>query len=230
MVDRIIAASPGRNVVDVGTGTGIAARQFRAAGCTVLGVEVDERMAELARRGGLDVEVSTFETWDPAGRTFDAVIAGQAWHWVDPVAGAAKAARALRPAGRIALFWNVFQPPPDVAGAFGKVYSRVVPNLPIVFTRATSSLDGYAPMFAKAADGIHETGEFGEPEQWRFEWERVYTRDEWLDQVPTFGGYSQLPPDKQAELLTGIGAALDTAGGRFTMRYTTAVVTAARRV
>src|SRR5918997_2475713 len=68
LVERVVAASPGPEVVDVGCGTGIAARQFRAAGCTVLGVEPDARMAEWARRGGLPVEVSTFEEWDPAGR------------------------------------------------------------------------------------------------------------------------------------------------------------------
>ena len=98
-MNRIVAASPGQAVLDVGCGTGIAARQFQAAGCQVLGVDPDERMAELARRAGLDVEVATIETWDPAGRSFDAVIAGQAWHWVDPVAGAAKAAQAVRPGG-----------------------------------------------------------------------------------------------------------------------------------
>ena len=53
LVRRIIAASPGRNVLDVGCGTGIEARQFRAAGCTVLGVEPDARMADVARRRGL---------------------------------------------------------------------------------------------------------------------------------------------------------------------------------
>ncbi len=105
-MNRIIAASPGRAVLDVGCGTGIAARQFQAAGCQVLGIDPDERMAGLARRGGLEVEVATVETWDPAGRHFDTVIAGQAWHWVDPVAGAAKAAQALRPGGRLAVFWN----------------------------------------------------------------------------------------------------------------------------
>ena len=67
-------------------------------------------MADLARRNGLEVEVAAFEAWDPAGRAFDAVIAGQARHWVDPVAGAAKAAQALRPGGRLAVFWNAFQP------------------------------------------------------------------------------------------------------------------------
>src|SRR5436305_1752366 len=92
LIDRIIAASPGCEVLDVGCGTGIEARQFLAAGCAVLGVEPDGRMAEFARGTGVDVEVATFEAWEPAGRRFDAVVAGQAWHWVDPVAGAAKAA------------------------------------------------------------------------------------------------------------------------------------------
>ena len=75
LVRRIIAASPGRNVLDVGCGTGIEARQFRAAGCAVLGGELDARMAEFARGSGVDVEVATLEAWDPAGRTFDAVTA-----------------------------------------------------------------------------------------------------------------------------------------------------------
>src|SRR5882762_1044532 len=93
LIEQILAASPGRDVLDVGCGTGTAARQFRAAGCQVLGVDVDARMAEWARAGGLEVEVASFEEWDPAGRTFDTVIAGTAWHWIDPVAGAAKAAQ-----------------------------------------------------------------------------------------------------------------------------------------
>jgi SAM-dependent methyltransferase len=41
MVERIVAASPGPDVLDVGCGTGIEARQFQAAGCKVLGVEPD---------------------------------------------------------------------------------------------------------------------------------------------------------------------------------------------
>ena len=68
----------------------------------------------------------------------------------------------------------------------------------------------------------------GDPEQWRFDWDRPYTRDEWLEQVPTFGGHSQLPPAKQQEILAGVGAALDAVGGGFTMHYTTVAVTAAR--
>src|SRR3954451_21593732 len=126
LIERI--AATGSDVLDVGSGTGIAARQLQAAGCRVLGVEPDARMAAFGRSRGVAAEVSTFEAWDPAGRVFDAVVAGQAWHWVDPVAGAAKAATVLRPGGRLALFWNAAQVPPELAEAFAAVHRPVLPG------------------------------------------------------------------------------------------------------
>jgi SAM-dependent methyltransferase len=227
MVERIVAACPGPEVLDVGIGTGIAARQFQAAGCRVLGVEPDARMAKFAQQRGLVVEVAKFEAWDPAGRAFDAIVAAQSWHWVDPIAGAAKAAQALRPGGRLAVFWNVFEPSPDVAEAFSAVYRRVMPGLPRS-PWAMPSPDGYSVLRAKAADGIRRAGGFGDPEQWSFEWERSYTRGQWLDQLPTHGDNSQLLPAKLEELLEGVGDAIDSIGGSFTIQYSTVVVTAAR--
>jgi SAM-dependent methyltransferase len=230
LVERIVAASPGPDILDVGCGTGIAARQFQAAGGKVLGVEPDARMADFARRSGVEVEVATFEAWDAAGREFDAVIAGTAWHWVDPGAGAAKAAQVLRPGGRLAPFHHVFQPPPEVMEALAKVYRRVAPDSPFNLSGqpARAALDGYQRLFAKIADGIREVGGFSDPEQWRYDWERSFTRDDWLDQMPTFGTLTQLPPDKLAEVLAGAGAAIDAMGGTVTVQYTTVAVTAAR--
>jgi SAM-dependent methyltransferase len=229
MVDRIIAESPGRDVVDAGCGTGISARLFQAAGCRVLGVDPDPRMADLARENGVDVEMAKFEEWDAAGRTFDAVIAGQAWHWVDMAAGAAKAAAVLRPRGRLAVFWNASDPPTGLREAFGAVYQRLVPDSPMAagfWSRPASAQ--YLTMCETAAGGMRQAGAFGDPQTWRFDWSRPYTRAQWLDQVPTFGGFSLLPPDVQAELLAGIGAAVDAVGGAFTMGYATLVATAAR--
>src|SRR5690348_1604677 len=65
LVERVLARSPGTEVLDVGCGTGIGARQFQAAGAAVLGVDPDERMAEFARRSGVPVEVARFEDWEP---------------------------------------------------------------------------------------------------------------------------------------------------------------------
>ena len=233
LVDRIITASPGRAnsgpyCLDVGCGTGISARLFQAAGCRVLGVDPDPRMAELARQGGTEAEVAKFEDWDPAGRTFDAVIAAQAWHWVDPVAGVAKAAAVLRPAGRLAVFWNAFDPPKDLREAFAEVFRRVLPDSPSGGFWARPAVDAYRAGCARVADVIRQAEVFGEPEEWLSYWERPYTRDEWLDLVPTTGGFTQRPEAIQTELLDGLGAAVDAAGGTFTMSYATIAATAAR--
>jgi SAM-dependent methyltransferase len=228
LIQRIIAASPGRQVLDVGCGTGIEARQFQAAGCTVLGVEPDARMAGFARGTGVDVEVATLEAWDPAGRRFDAVVAGTAWHWVDPVAGAAKAAQVLRPGGLLAPFHHVFQTPPELLDALASAYQKVAPDPPVNLQALRQALDAYQALFDKIAAGIRQAGGFSEPQRWQFHWERTYTRDEWLDQIPTQGRLNLLPPDKLADILEAVGTVIDVMGGSFTMPYTTVAATAAR--
>jgi SAM-dependent methyltransferase len=228
LVDRIVAAGPGPRVLDVGCGTGIAARQFQAAGCEVLGVEPDARMAGFARSTGVEVDVATFEDWDPAGRQFDTVISATAWHWLDPATAPAKAARVLRPGGLLAVFSHVIEPPPAVAEALATVYQRVVPDSPFQAMAPGQVKAAYQAGFGKFADGIREAGGFGEPEQWRYDWELSYTRDAWLDLLPTTGGLTRLPADGLAEVLAGVGAAIDAMGGSFTMPYTTLAVTASR--
>jgi SAM-dependent methyltransferase len=228
LVERIVAETPHRTetlrVLDVGIGTGISAAPFRQRGAEVLGVDVDERMAAFARARGLEVEVAKFENWDAAGRLFDLVVAGQTWHWIDPVAGADKAATVLRPSGRLALFWNVMQFPEPIGAAFDAVIARVLPDTPFA-NGISRGVAGYGSQLDKAADGIRAVGRFGEVEQWRFDWSRVYTRDQWLEGLPTSGGFNLLAAERLQPLLDGIGQVIETAGGSFTMGYAAMVVT-----
>lgn len=227
VVDRIVQAMPGRALLDVGCGTGIAARLFAAAGCEVTGVDPDPRMAAEARRAGLAVEVARFEDWDPGGRVFDGVIAAQAWHWVDPVAGAAAAARALKPGGVLALLWNAGEAPAQLRGQFAAVYRRTDTGLPFD-PWAQPLLSAYRAGAAKAAAGIGQAGGFAAPQQWQAGWSRAYTTAGFLDLVPTLGGHAQIPAPRLAEQLDGLGAAVDAAGGSFTMEYVTVAVSATR--
>ncbi|WP_052847738.1 class I SAM-dependent methyltransferase [Streptomyces avicenniae] len=230
LIERIAeAAAPGRAVLDVGCGTGIASRQLRAAGCRVLGVETDARMAEVARRLGDAVEVAAFEDWRPEGRVFDAVVAGQAWHWIAPAAGAVKAAGVLRPGGLLAPFWNAFAFPPELADDVAAVLERALPGAPFdVAAMARGDLGGHDALTAAAVEGIRASGAFAEPRHWRYAWELTYTRDAWLDQMPTQGAFTRLPPDALAAVLDGVGAAIDARGGVFTVRYETVAVAATR--
>lgn len=227
VAEAVLTDLPGRDILDVGIGTGISALPFRDAGATVVGVEVDPRMAELARSRGFEVEVSRFEDWEPRGRAFDAVISGQTWHWIDPVAGAAKAADVVRPGGRLALFWNVADPARDIATAFAEVYRSVDTGLP--FTPwAAPALDGNETISARTIDGINACGAFAAPARLRFDWETAITREAWLEQAPTMGGHHLIPAGAMTELLDGLGRVVDDHGGSFTMHYATIAILADR--
>ena len=165
---------------------------------------------------GLEVEVATFEAWDPAGRTFDAVVAGQAWHWVDPVAGAAKAARVLRPGGRLAVFWNVVPAPARAwREAFAAVYRRVLPDSPFsrrigdgrpwtctrrCSPRPPTGSGRRARSASRSSGGSTGSGPTPATSGWT--------------SCPPPAALTQLPPDQLAEVLAGIGAAIDAIGRR----------------
>lgn len=239
LVDRIVAAMPGWRLLDVGCGTGIEARQFRTAGCAVLGVDPDERMAEFARGTGVSVDTSTFEDWDAAGRTFDAVVAGTAWHWIDPVIGVQKAADVLAPGGLLAPFHHAQHTPPelDVAGVglpawstrSAAAYQAAAPRSMFdVDGRRRSSVELYQLLFDEVADQIRRSGRFTEPEQWEFAWQQAYTRDAWLEVLPTYGTVAALSEPERAALLEQVGARIDAMGGSFQLPFTTVAVTAVR--
>jgi hypothetical protein len=84
-----------------------------------------------------------------------------------------------------------------------------------------AALDGYRVLLTRAAHGLREAKRSTEPEQWRFEWQHCYTRDEWLDQLPTHGALTRVPPQTLAEVLRAVGAAIDGMGGSVTMAYST---------
>jgi SAM-dependent methyltransferase len=212
------------DVLDVGCGTGKVGRLFAERGRNVLGVEPDERMAVVARRHGLIVELATFETWDARDRTFDLVVAGQTWHWVEPDAGARKAAAVLRPHGRAAAFWNRSVLPDGVKGEFEAVYQRLAPD------KWESILIGNIgdSRFSATADSFRRTGSFGHPQIRTYTWSTSFTREQWLDLLPTHSDHRTLPPARLAALSDAIGDTITRLGGRFDVTFETVVVSARR--
>ncbi len=228
LVDAVVERLAGRSILDVGIGTGIAAEPFRDRGFAVLGVEPDPKMAALARAKGFVVEAGRFEDWDPAGRTFDGVIAGQTWHWVEPDAGAAKAASALHPGGRLALFWNMGVPAPEIAAEFAEIFASLDIGLPFNPWAATPHADPYGAIIDRAVAGLHATGSFGAAERLAFEWQSTTGRDAWLEQTSTAGGVNRLPRATLDALLEEMGTVIDAVGGSLVIDHTTIAAIAER--
>lgn len=226
VIASILSRSPGFDVLDVGTGTGIAARQFHEVGCRVFGIDVDERMVAVARQSGIEADVAGFETWRPAGHMFDLVASGQAWHWIDPDIGARRAADVLRPGGLLAAFWNADELPEELAQTFADIFRELAPTtLAARRWDVVSTLPGFSALCRRAADGMSATGAFRQIEQWQYPWDRSYSSDEWLELLLTMADVAELPSPTLEALTTTMGTAIEAAGGSFTIRYTTVVVT-----
>lgn len=100
-------------VVDLGAGTGRASIAMARRGWSVTAVEpgapmLDELRAAAARSGvAVATRLSTAEETGQPDAAFDLATAAQAYHWFDRPRALAEMARVVRPAGGIALFWNV---------------------------------------------------------------------------------------------------------------------------
>ena len=127
----------GARVLEIGCGTGQATGALARRGYRVLGVELGENLAELARAKTADypetrVITSSFEDWTLEEGAFELVFSATAFHWIDPEVRYSKSAKALRDGGSLALVWNRPEPHESTKGfpeALREVHHREAPEL-----------------------------------------------------------------------------------------------------
>lgn len=156
---------PGHRVVDLGTGTGVLARGFAAAGCQVTGVDIAPEMLAQARDDGVTYRVAAAEDTGLPAQAWDVVSAGQCWHWFDQPRVAAEARRMLVDGGALAICSRDYLATPgSVGGVSEELVLAYHPGWPLAAgSDSQLDVDGFDHV---EAFGFDVTVEFTH-EQWR---------------------------------------------------------------
>jgi ubiquinone/menaquinone biosynthesis C-methylase UbiE len=145
-------------VVDLGSGTGLSTRLWAGRADQVVGVEASPEMREHAERATRAENVRFVQAYAQATglpeSTADIVTCSQAFHWMEPTATLAEAARILRPGGVFAAYDYDWPPVvhPEVEAAFEEMLRRVGERR-VIGGRMRYSKDGHL-------ERIRESGQF----------------------------------------------------------------------
>ncbi len=183
-------------VADVGAGTGKLTRTVRELGAEVVAVDPDPDM--LANLRGNVVGVPTFvgraEDLPLPDASVDAVLFGQAWHWVDVPAASAEVGRVLRPGGVLGLVWNIRD-------------DRVE-----WVRRLTAVMHGSNAEELLAGDGPAVAAPFAGLETRTWEWTRPMTRDGLFAMARSRSYLITAAPAERARVESALAALCDDIG------------------
>jgi SAM-dependent methyltransferase len=190
----------GDRILELGPGTGKATLALAERGFRVVGVELGEGLAAVARRKLArfpEVEIVNvpFERWDTHA-SFDAVVAFTAFHWIDPEVRYEKCAGLLREGGALAVVETKHVLREDGDSFWIEVqddYDAVVPspdNRPPPLPDEVPDL----------SDEIAASGRFRNLAVRRYLWDAPYAANEYIAVLDTYSGHRALADDEHNEL------------------------------
>jgi SAM-dependent methyltransferase len=203
---------PDARILELGPGTGKATLPLARRGFEVVGVELGEGLANVARRNlaefpNVEIVTARFEEWEP-NECFDAVVAFTAFHWIDPGAQYAKTARLLRDGGSLAVVTTKHVLPQGGDPFWVEVqedYDAVVPH-------PDNGPPGPPADAEDWGEQIEASGLYGEVLSRRHLWNVEYTADEYIAVLGTYSPNLALPDEQREELFRRIHARVAARG------------------
>jgi SAM-dependent methyltransferase len=195
---------PRTRVLEIGCGTGKATLALAGRGLRITCVELGTSLAAVAQRKlalfpGVRVVNADFETWRPERADFDAVVAFTAFHWIPPELRYLKSAALLREGGALAVVATHHVLPEDGDTFFLEVqadYDDLLPGGP----------PGPPDAAAGFAEEMEASGLFRVAGERRYQWDVVYTADEYVDVIDTYSNHRALDDASRTELYERVRA------------------------
>jgi SAM-dependent methyltransferase len=227
----VTGLAPGDRILEIGCATGKATLPLARRGYGVTCIELGSDLAQAARANlaGYDVSVveGTFESFrPPAGGPFGLVFAATAWHWIDPAVRYQRAWAALRPGGHLA-FWAAEHVFPDdgdpIFAELQHVYEEIGESRPSDAVRPRPG------ELQSEADGIEASGLFSVVQVRQFDWEVVYTAEQYIALLDTFSNHIAMADWQRERLFSWIRTTLAGRPDGTLRRHWGAVLHVARR-
>jgi len=208
---RLAGLQAGDRVTEIGCGTGQATVPLAERGLAVTAVELGPELAAIARRRltgfpAAEVVTCSFEDWQAQDATFDAVVAVNSLHWIDPQLRYSKPHRLLRSGGAMAAAGCQWARP---AGA-GRFWTDVQADYRAVGFEGSPPPPPdriTAPHFPPEAGSLFE-----EVASLRYPFQVLYSAEDYLASLATQSGTYALGEARGAEFLARVRPRLESLG------------------
>jgi SAM-dependent methyltransferase len=209
---RLAGLRTGSRVLEIGCGTGQATLPLAERGLAVTAVELGASLAGLARARtdrfpAVSVVTSTFEDWRPADDSpWDAVVAFNSLHWVDPRVRYARPAALLRPGGAFVVSGCSWARPSDAEPFWTDVQEDY---LAVGFSGSPPPPPERIPPWHLPPEALDY---FTETASQRYPFQLTYSAADYLAQLSTQSGTKELGSARAAEFLARVHRRLDGLG------------------
>jgi SAM-dependent methyltransferase len=222
--------------LEIGPGTGKATRQLLSEGvASIVAIEANPRLARFLRDRSrrylsrVEVRAVGFEEAQLPDHQFDLVVAATSFHWLDERRALRKVARALRPGGWWAAWWNHHGDPRHPSPLSRELHRRCgKPDADwpdwVRRGRDRAVLERERRLTLLRRDGRFDRISVEEV-RWQVRLSTARARGLWS----TFSEVATLPAAKRRRLLDGLADVVDERfGGSLPLRVVTPIYTARR--